>query len=251
MKWEKEVQAYDDRREIVIPGNKEETITYATEQFIEVANEAIAAHDYFAVALSGGSTPKAIFQSLSSDRYKDQIDWSKVLLFWSDERAVPADHPDSNYRMAMDAGLSKLPIKPDHIFRMKGEGDVEENALEYEKLIQSILPNGIFDLVMLGMGDDGHTASLFPKTHALHSDGRLAVANFLPEKEVWRLTLTYSAINSAREVFIYVLGEGKAEILERVLSEPYDPDNFPIQRVGTPKQKALFIADTSACTPNF
>jgi 6-phosphogluconolactonase len=244
--WEKYVESFDERRDAVIPGSKEKTIQFSIEHFISLAKKSIADHGFFSVALSGGSTPKAIYQGLCQQNYKDQVDWEKVLLFWGDERAVPPDHPDSNYKMAMDAGFNKLPIPPDQIYRMKAETDIEHNALEYEKIIEKTLPNGIFDFVMLGMGDDGHTASLFPKTHGLHSANRLVVANFVPKMDAWRMTLTFRCINHAHNIAIYVIGKSKADMLERVLSDGYDPDNLPVQRVGTSTHKALWIADNEA-----
>lgn len=244
--WETHVHPYDERRNIVIPGNAKETIKFAVEQLIAIANESIAERGIFAIALSGGNTPKAIFELLAQEPYCNQIAWDKVRIFWSDERSVPPDHPDSNYHMAMQAGLNTLPIQNKHIFRMAAELDIESGAAKYEKLISSVLPSGEFDLIMLGMGDDGHTASLFPKTHALHSLDRCVVANYIPKKNTWRMTLTYKCINAARYILIYVIGESKAAMLKFVLTAPYSPDELPIQRVGTPIHKALWIVDNDA-----
>ena len=237
------IQSFDDRRDIAMPGDKEATINFSVEHFIQLANEAIADHQFFSVALSGGSTPNAIFSALANPENRKRIDWNKVHLYWSDERAVPPDHPDSNYRAAMQAGLDSLSIPPDHIFRMKAETLIEEHALEYENLILSNLSEAVFDLVMLGMGEDGHTASLFPQTHGLHSANRLVVANFVPVKQCWRMTLTFKSINSAQNIAIYVLGKSKSTMLEKALFGPYTPDQIPIQRVGTAKNKALWITD--------
>lgn len=244
--WEKHIQPFDERRSLIVPGNAHETVTFAVQQLIEIAKKSIEKRKIFTIALSGGSTPKAIFELLSKEPYSKQIAWDKVRLFWSDERSVPPDHPDSNYYMAMHAGLSSLPIPKDNIFRMTAEYDIETNAEKYEKLISEQVPSGEFDLIMLGMGEDGHTASLFPKTHALHSVDRLVVANYVPQKNTWRMTLTYQCINSARNIAIYVLGENKAAMLKFVLTAPYNPDELPVQRVGTPTRKALWIADKSA-----
>lgn len=233
-------------KEIIIPGNSEKTIEYCAKQFIEVGNKNIKNHGVFTVALSGGNTPKAIISKLSQKPYRDQIDWSKILFFWSDERSVPPDHPESNYGMAMKAGLASLPIPTEHIFRMKGEDNIEENALEYEKLIEKLVPSKKFDLMMLGMGDDGHTASLFPYTHGLHTNNRLVIANYVPQKDTWRMSVTYECINSSHLICIYVLGKSKAEIVSLVLNGPYDPDKYPVQRVGTAQHKALMILDEEA-----
>ena len=236
----------DDRRDVIIAGDKFHTIQLAVKHFIHAAQEAITERGVFHVALSGGSTPKAIFSILSTEPHKDLVDWSKVYLWWGDERAVDEEHPDSNYRMAMEAGFASLKIPEDQIFRMQGEGDIEANALDYEALVQKHIPDCVFDLVMLGMGEDGHTASLFPETHALHAEGRLVVANFVPKMKTWRMTLTYSCINSARHIVVYVIGENKAKMLKKVLEPDLNPDLLPLQGVGTTSNKALFILDDSA-----
>jgi 6-phosphogluconolactonase len=241
----KPVIFFDDRRDLALPGDREATLRFASEHFVQIAQEAIQEKGRFSVALSGGETPHAIYQGLATS-YRDQLDWDKVLLFWSDERCVPPNHPDSNYRKAMEAGLKDLPIPSEHIFRMRGEGDPEEEALAYEQLIQTYIPQASFDLVMLGMGSDGHTASLFPKTHGLHAENRLAIANYIPQLETWRLTLTFDCINNAQHIAIYVLGKSKAKTLKKVLTSPYNPDELPIQRVGTRKHKALWVVDHEA-----
>lgn len=246
---QQEIRSFDDRRDIVIPGSTEKTLTYCVEHFISIGNEAIATHGMFCVALSGGSTPKTIFQGLSSATNQSRLDWKRVLLFWSDERSVPPNDPESNYKMAMDAGFNKIPIPKQNIFRMPADSDdLPEAAKAYEKLIIEHVPEKTFDLVMLGMGEDGHTASLFPKTHALHTDEaeRLVVANFVPQKNTWRMSLTFNCINAARHIAIYVLGKGKAGMLKHVLTSPYDPDTLPIQHIGTRQHKALWIVDDEA-----
>lgn len=238
------IQAFDVRRDIALPGSKEKTIDFCIDHFIQQAEAALKDRPYFSVALSGGSTPKAIFEGLAK---RKRIPWERVLLFWSDERCVPPDHPDSNYRMAMTA-LAPLNIPPENIFRMHGEEPPETAAKNYDLLLREELPALRFDLMMLGMGEDGHTASLFPKTHALHTVGQMATANFLPEKKTWRLTLTYDCINNSAHTTIYVLGKNKAEIIARVLNGPYEPDTYPVQKVGTPTHKALFILDADAAS---
>jgi 6-phosphogluconolactonase len=243
MTWNATPQFYDERRDIAMPGDRVATIRFCVEHFISVANENISQKNSFVVALSGGSTPAAIFKSLSSNENRNKVDWSKVVLFWSDERAVPPSDKDSNYHMAMESGLNNLPLVTSRIFRMKAEENIEENALIYENQIREIIPTGFFDMVMLGMGEDGHTASLFPQTHGLHSGNRLVVANFIPNMNCWRMTLTFKCINQANNIVIYAMGNGKADILKKVLNGPYIPDNLPIQKVGSLKNKALWILD--------
>lgn len=237
---------FDDRRDLLCPGDRQETLHFSIEHFLTIAQESILLKDSFSVALSGGSTPKAIYEGLSSSTYKDRIDWKKVQFYWSDERCVPPYHPDSNYHMAMEFGLNKLHIPAENIHRMQAEGDVEEGALSYEQLITTKIPSESFDLIMLGMGNDGHTASLFPKTHGLKAMNRLVIANFVPQLDVWRMSMTFDCINAARHIAIYVIGKDKAQTVKKIFTTPYDPDVFPIQKVGTPEHKALWILDKDA-----
>ncbi len=244
--WKNLVFNFDERRNYVILKDQQHAIAFCVSHFLALAKAAIEAHGQFSVALSGGSTPKAIFQNLASAKESKLIDWSKVKLFWSDERSVGPEHVDSNYHMAMEAGLKTLPFLPEHIFRMKAEKNIQDEALAYEKLIHEHVPEARFDFVMLGVGEDGHTASLFPNTHALHTTDRLVVANFVPEKETWRMTFTFDCINRARHNAIYALGKAKADIVNQVLKGPYQPNHFPSQKVGTNAHPALWIMDADA-----
>ncbi|MCH9630783.1 MAG: 6-phosphogluconolactonase [Chlamydiia bacterium] len=236
---------WDERRKIIVPGNKEETITFCVEHFISCANDAIKDHGSFFVALSGGSTPKAMFELLA-EKYADKVDWSKVHLFWSDERSVKPENPDSNYNMAMSSGFAKLPLIGDHIHRMVAEDNIEVNAKAYEETIHNTLEDQPFDLIMLGMGEDGHTASLFPGTEGLKESTRKVIPNFIPEKDTWRMTMTFPLINQAHNIAIYVLGEGKKERILSVLSEKDESHLLPSAKVGTSKNPAVWIADSGA-----
>ncbi len=229
--------------ELIIPGDHTITIHFAVDHFINLARTAIQDHDAFYVALSGGSTPREIYETLVQAPYNTEIDWEKVHLFWSDERNVPPDHPDSNYRMAMKAAFDKLDIPPEHIHRMQAEKDLEKNAATYEKLIRKVLQGRSFDLVMLGMGEDGHTASLFPGTDALLSKGHLVVASTVPTKKSQRMTLTFECINSACNIVFYVLGSSKKEMLRTVFQTK---PTLPCQKVGTDANPALWIVDDEA-----
>jgi 6-phosphogluconolactonase len=213
--------------------NREAAITCALDHLIETGITAIEERGQFCLALSGGSTPKEIYKRLKPE----MLDWSRVQLFWSDERAVPPDHEESNYRMAMDAGFAKLPIPPEHIHRMQADFDIEVHAAIYEKLLKEHC-DGTLDLLMLGMGPDGHTASLFPDTMALHEKEQLVVPNYIPKLETWRMTLTFPCINRARATAIYVLGADKQQILREVLQKP---GLYPIEQV----KSALWITDQS------
>ena len=229
--------------ELIVPGDQAATLHYAAEHFVSCCREAIQDHDAFYVALSGGSTPKALFTLLTSDEYASEIAWDKVHLFWGDERASPPTSPESNYHMAMKAGLEKMIIPRHHIHRMIAEKEIEKHAAIYEETIRKILGDRSFDLVMLGIGEDGHTASLFPGTEALKAKGKLVVANYVPQKETHRMTFTFECINSASHIVFYVMGKEKHPILSHVFS---GPKKFPCQLVGTPENPALWIADTEA-----
>ncbi len=231
--------------ELIVPGDYEDTLHYCVDHFITTCRDAIMDHDQFVVALSGGSTPKAIYELLCQPPYSLEIEWEKVHLFWSDERSVPPSHPDSNYHMAMKAGFEKMLIPPGHTHRMVAEEAIEKNALAYEAKIRKVLEDQAFDLIMLGMGEDGHTASLFPSTKALEDNGHLVAANYVPQKETWRMTLTFECINSASHVAFYALGPSKAPMLAKVFSQNL---SLPCQLVGSADHPALWIADEAAAS---
>lgn len=236
----------DERRDLIVPGDQTNTITFCVEHFVHLAQISVRDHNAFFVALSGGSTPKAIFSLLTTPAYKDLVPWNKCHLFWSDERAVPSDNAESNYHMAMQSGLEKMAIPIKQIHRMHAEKEIEKNALAYEQTIKETLKGKPFDLIMLGMGEDGHTASLFPDTEALKITDRQVVANFVPQKECWRMTFTYPCIHSASNIAIYVIGSSKKKMLSEVLFSP--AQEFPICQVGTAAHKALWIADEAAAS---
>lgn len=243
MKNEIHFLSWDDRRDIAHPGDPQQTLAFCVEHFLNCAKEAIKLHGYFSVALAGGSTPKAMYQMLSKAPNNSAIDWTKVLLFWSDERSVAPTSPDSNFRMVYEAGFKNLSIPKNHMFRMEAEDDIEAHALAYENKIKEVLGQHPFDLMMLGMGDDGHTASLFPGTEALNETKRLVVASYVPQKNTWRMTMTYPLINRSRNIAIYVLGKGKKEMVSKIF---LGKEDLPASRVGTPANKALWILDSEA-----
>lgn len=245
--WKTKIIGFDARRDYVIVADSE-AVNFCINQFLAIAKESIEKNGKFTVALSGGSTPKAIYQGLAKSENAKLIDWSKVYLFWSDERCVPPSSPESNYHMAMEAGFNQLPINQEQVFRMHAEEEIHQAALDYEEQIRQHVPNGAFDLVMLGVGEDGHTASLFPHTHALHTTDRLVIGNFIPLKDTWRMTFTYDCINSAHHIAIYALGKNKAEIVDAVLTGIYNPDLLPAQKVGQLSHQALWILDESAAS---
>lgn len=245
---EKIISPYDSPRKILIPGNAEETVMFCVRDLVDKAKKSIEANGSFNIALSGGSTPKVIYKSLAND-YQDACDWSKVHIFWSDERCVSPEDPDSNYHMAMTNGLNELAILPEHIYRMPADAkDLKSAAESYEKKIREIVPNGAFDFIMLGMGDDGHTASLFPYTEAIHEKQKLVTENHVTQKSCWRMTFTYPCINNAKFVRFYVIGKNKSTVIEKVFGRVFDPDKYPSQGVGTHKNPSLWIADNDAAS---
>jgi 6-phosphogluconolactonase len=226
----------------------------AAEEFVRAAHEAIAARGRFTVALSGGSTPRRLYQLLAEPPYRTQVDWPKVEFFWGDERAVPPDHKDSNYRMAQEALLQRLTAAAGHIHRLQAErSDRDKAAADYQAEIARVFggkPDGAppaFDLVLLGMGPDGHTASLFPFTTALKEQTRWVVANHVPKLNTDRLTLTAPILNQAREVLFLVAGADKAQPLSEVLEGPSDTDRLPSQRIQ-PSGKLIWFVDQAAAT---
>lgn len=221
----------------------------AAAEFKSEADSAIVDHGRFRVALSGGNTPRDVYALLAKE-YKTTVGWDKVHIFFGDERHVPPDHPDSNYRMADETLLSKVPIPKENIHRVRAELDPESAARDYEEQIRTefslknhALPR--FDLILLGLGDDGHTASLFPGTAALGESTRLVAANWVAKLNTFRITLTYPVLNNAAENMFIVSGKGKAEIAAKVLSKSETPE-FPAQRVQPAHGRLLWLMDQDA-----
>jgi len=191
----------------------------AAQGFVELANHYIEQHGRFNIALAGGSTPRRMYEYLATDEFTDRIDWSRVFFYFGDERSVAHDHPDSNYRMACIALLDHVAVPPYNIHPFDTQLEVRKSASSYARLLLNTLPRheGLprFDLILLGMGPDGHTASLFPGTCILH-DERLAAAVYVEKLHTWRLSLTYPVINNADHVWLLVAGEGKSEVLQQL-----------------------------------
>jgi len=218
------------------------------EIFISAAKSSIAKNGRFSVALSGGNTPRGVHETLEQRR--DVVPWDKVFVFFGDERTVPPDHPDSNYRMAKESLLSRVPIPARNIFRIPAELPPELAAQEYEETLRRFfqLPVGLFprfDLIFLGMGNDGHTASLFPGTSALGEQSRLVVANCVEKMNTWRITLTLPVLNNAAEVVFLVSGVTKAPVLAKILSAK-SGDAFPAQSVKPTNGQLLWLVDEDA-----
>ena len=224
----------------------------AGEHFIALAGEAVAARRRFAVALASGSTPRATYALLASPEFAGRVDWPSVHVFWGDERCVPPDHFDSNYAMAREALLDQVPLPARNIHRIRGEIEPERAANEYERTLRAFFTRppggsaGRFDLVLLGMGNDGHTASLFPGLAALHEGVRWVVAHYVDKLSVWRVTLTPVIINAAAHVTFLASGASKAERLREVLVGPNQPDVLPVQIVRPTSGHLLWLVDAAA-----
>lgn len=220
----------------------------AAEYFIKLADKSIRKRGYFSVALSGGSTPKPLYNALGSPDQEGRLDWENIHFFWGDERCVPPDHPNSNYRMVREEMLSNITIPEENIYRVPAELEPHVAASSYEETLRGFF-NGEwprFDLVLLGMGGDGHTASLFPHSAGLNEEQRWFIANDAPELDTWRLTLTKNAINAARHIAVIVAGESKAEVLVDVLEGDYQPDVTPIQLIAPKNGQMVWFLDQAA-----
>ncbi len=240
-------------REIRILADGTAIARRAAQEFVQAAASAVRAHGSFNVVLAGGSTPKALYSLLVNDAaLRSQVPWGKIHLFFGDERHVAPDHPDSNFRMAAEAMISKSPVKPEQVTRIKGEyPDAEQAALEYEealreyfKLKAAEVPR--FDLLLAGMGNEGHTLSLFPGTKALHADGRLVVRNWIGKLYTDRITLTAPAAGNAAQVIFLVTGADKAPALKAVLEGPFEPEQLPAQLLQPQNGKLLWLVDAAA-----
>ena len=234
------VQVFDDA-EAVARG--------AAERFVELGQAAIDARGCFSVGLAGGSTPKRAYELLASEAYREQLNWSKVHIFFGDERCVPPDHSESNYRMANEALISRVSIPPPNVHRINGLGDAVANASLYEDELRTFFNAASwprFDLVLLGMGDDGHTASLFPGAKALVEPRAWVVANWVEKFGTFRITLTAPAINHAANIAFLVTGATKAERLLEVLRGALDPEKLPSQLIQPLDGSLFWLVDKAA-----
>ena len=211
----------------------------AAERFVEYGFEFHGKLERFSVALAGGNTPRRVYELLATERFKNRIEWSQVHLFFGDERSVPPDHPDSNFAMAYESLISKVPIPAKNVHRIIGEGNADENAQAYENRLRAFFA-GLswprFDLVLLGMGEDGHTASLFPNSPALRETARWVVATRNEQSGQDRITLTIPVFNHARRVMFFVTGEKKAQRLKEVLRREPGSEQLPARAVTPSKE---------------
>jgi 6-phosphogluconolactonase len=219
--------------------------------FISVYQNSVANHGRFDVALSGGSTPRALHALLAASPDRERIDWTKLQFYWGDERCVPPDDAESNYRMARETLLALVPVSEGQIHRMRGELQPEAAAEQYERELRATMALGAgdlprFHLLFLGMGPDGHTLSLFPQTGALDVHDRAVTANYVPKLDAHRVTLTYPAANNAAVVAFLVAGADKADALAAVLEGPRDPRTYPSQGIAPTHGYLYWLVDRAA-----
>jgi 6-phosphogluconolactonase len=220
----------------------------AAQRFVHLASEAVASRGRFSVALSGGSTPGSLFRLLAQEPFRNKIPWEEVHLFWGDERCVPPDDPSSNYRLAEETLIARVPIPPDNVHRVLGELEPEAAARAYTKELNQYFcgPHARFDLVLLGLGGDGHTASLFPESTALQETERAAVAveAHYQDRPAQRVTLTLPTINAARQILFLVTGGAKAEIVQVVFKGT--GMSLPAQRIQPTAGRLAWLLDAEA-----
>ena len=227
----------------------------AAEKIIEAAAVAIKERGGFTISLAGGSTPKALYSLLATDpAFKSQMPWDKTQFFFGDERHVPPDNSDSNYRMAHESMLSKVPLKPEQVIRIKAEYENSEKAAEeYQQALRTWfqrsnqqLPR--FDVLLLGMGDEGHTLSLFPGTKALHDNGRWVMSNWIGKLFTDRVTITAPVANNSALAIFMVTKADKALALKGVLEGPYEPEQLPSQLIQPKNGRLLWLVDPTAAS---
>ncbi|HEV7682430.1 MAG TPA: 6-phosphogluconolactonase [Pyrinomonadaceae bacterium] len=227
----------------------EQVAVAAAECFVESADELRRGLARFSVGLAGGNTPRRVYELLATDQFRNQVEWPRVYLFFGDERCVPAEHPDSNYRMAFESLISQVPIPAANVQRIIGEGNANENARAYENELRAFFAGLSYprlDLVLLGMGDDGHTASLFPDSPALQESSRWVVPTRNEQSGQDRITLTIPVFNHARHVAFLVTGKKKAQRLKEVLRPEPESKELPVQAIAPIEGMLEWLVDREA-----
>lgn len=238
------------RSNIIVADDAQALYVRSAEEITHFAGEAICTHGEFTLCLSGGSTPAATYELLAT-RFQLSVDWKEVQFFWGDERCVPPDDPASNYGMANRTMLSRLALRPDQVHRIRGEEPPEQAARAYEEdlrkrfgLMEGEFPQ--FSLVLLGLGENSHTASLFPGSPAIHETERMAVAVEVDAPERHRVSLTAPVFNSAARVMFMAAGENKAQAVRNILQGPRDPEKFPAQLIAPSNGELVWLLDKAA-----
>jgi 6-phosphogluconolactonase len=220
----------------------------AAELFVELADQAIASHGRFSVALSGGNTPHRLYELLATAPFGDEIQWQDVHVFWGDERCVPADDPRSNARMAHQALLDHIPLPAGNIHAVQGDLPPAQSAAQYEAEVRNFFKGQppIFDLILLGLGDNAHTASLFPHTPVLDEKERWVAEVYVAEQDMYRVTFTAPLINQAKQVVFLVSGAEKAHALQNVIEGAYQPQEYPAQLICPALAHPTWLVDKAA-----
>lgn len=239
------------RGEVRVCADLAEISREAARLFCDLSRQSVQQSGRFAVALAGGSTPKTLYRLLAEPGFRERVDWNRVHLFWADERCVPPTDPDSNYGMVRDALLAHVQVPEANLFRMRGEDPPAVAAAAYERILRTQFRLGAagwprFGLVLLGLGDDGHTASLFPGSAAVTVEDRLVAPNYVKKLDVHRLTMTFPVINHAANVVFLVSGPSKRAALKAVLAEDGDAAKFPARRVNPVNGRLVWIVDKDA-----
>ena len=239
------------REEIVRVPDRDALARAAAEHFVRLAHERIAAQRRFSVALSGGSTPRDLYTLLATPEFAKQVTWAQVHFFWGDERAVAPEDNASNYRMAYETLLAHVPVPPANVHRMLAEKEPEQAALDYAQTLQDFfrpapgtLPR--FDLILLGLGENGHTASLFPHTQVLRNQIDWVAAEYVPELSMYRITLTAPVINAAANILFLVSGPEKAKTVRAVLRGAFSPEKLPAQLIHAVNGQTVWLIDQPA-----
>ncbi len=227
----------------------------AAEQFVSISNQAIQARGLFSITLSGGTTPQLLYTLLGSEPFSERVDWSNTHIFWGDERCVPPDNPESNYLKARQALLDHVPVPEENIHRILAELSPEQAAADYEESLLRFFSSladdeeraqARFDLVLLGMGDDGHTASLFPGTDVIYEETRWVRTLYVDKLAAWRVTLTPAILNRAKNIVFLVAGSGKSYTLQRVIYGSHHPERYPAQVIRAEKGDLMWMIDEAA-----
>ncbi len=239
--------------DIQVCPNQQDLFEKSAAEFVRLARTAASANGRFTVALSGGSTPKGAYEILARSDLQRRIPWPRVHLFWGDERCVPSHHPESNYRMAEKSLISLVPIPLENVHRIATEREPNEAAAAYERTLRKVfnlseneLPR--FDLILLGIGSDAHTASLFPGSAGLNEKKRLVIAHKVDKLEAWRITLTPAVLNQAARTVFLVSGTDKAQAVREVMKGTYEPKRLPAQLIRPAKGSLLWLLDQEAAS---
>lgn len=241
-------------REVRVYQNAGQVNRALAERFVSISSRAVAARGRFIVSLAGGNTPRGAYELLTTAEYTALIDWQNANVFWDDERCVPPESLESNARAVREALLSHVPVPVNQVHRIRGEIDPVQSAEEYDKTLRDFFRNRMqsgkprFDLVLLGMGADGHTASLFPGAESLHEEKQWVVAHQIKTLNTWRITLTPVALNAASNVIFLVMGADKADTVKRVLEGDQTPDELPAQIIKPENGNVLWLLDEHAAS---